>query len=355
MKFLRNIILVSICVFSLTAYQNCAFMEDGFAPNSSLSNETGSRVNPTPFPRNDDPLRIYFNNNIVPVLESNCVECHTPPRNGGIAPLTIYSYDSMQPKLASGLSPQNNFLINKMRDIIAHDGGNRCNVSGIAQTPCKEIVDWWVFEFGDGSGSGGPSSGLPTAVTSITATGRIRGYASDIDDGAREIDMTFYIDGPPGVGVDAGTVTANLTGPLGDKFQGHYFDYTLPDQFRDGSDITLYVYADGTAAADQVGLEVDLNVYAPGQAGDAGFDYYENTLRPALVNSCGNCHSPTYLAHFETLLSPLTPAKGGTALDNKLINKAAGMDSHGGGTICGNKNGNPCAQIQEWWNREFGP
>lgn len=59
------------------------------------------------------------------------------------------------------------------------------------------------------------------------------------------VDVDFYIDGPPGVGISAGRVKA-------DKYRAdlcatvgcyHAFEYTLPAQFKDGLSHTLYVYA----------------------------------------------------------------------------------------------------------------
>jgi len=55
------------------------------------------------------------------------------------------------------------------------------------------------------------------------------------------------------------------------------------------------------------------------------------------------------------MLSNALKAKGGTALNNDLIKTAANISFHSGGNRCpGGLNLGVCAQIQAWWNQEFG-
>ncbi len=347
-----NYLAIGLCLFLILSYQNCSVVDPGFKLNNNLdldSNEprgNGPRSTPTPVPRNDTELRDFFRNNVEAAFEASCIGCHNEPRFGGTATLSIYNYDAMKAKISDGVGPANNQLFNKMRNVIAHDGGDRCR-SGSDQSPCKEVIDWWQEEFGQ---SNQPIAA--SAVTSLTDLGRVIGYASDSNDGARILEVTFFIDGPAGTGINVGSMMANLTGPVGDRFEGHYFDFTLPDQYRDGNQHTLYVYAGGTNAADQVGVERAYTAYKLGQAGDPGFDYYMSDVRPRLQTSCGGCHNINYQEHFVGLLTP-SPAKGGTSTVNKLIDKAAGMDAHGGGNRCGNKNSSPCSELTTWWNMEF--
>jgi hypothetical protein len=103
--------------------------------------------------------------------------------------------------------------------------------------------------------------------------------------------------------------------------------------------------------------EFNFRAFLPTEEGRA---YYDNTVRPLLQNSCGGCHGTrapvvTYDAQYEYMLSP-NPAKTGSSSNNTLINKASGGMNHGGNNRCGanGKDGNPCAQLQTWWNMEFG-
>lgn len=318
----------------------------GSQKGASYAKTSGSGAAPTPTPPGGSGAgQTYFNSTVMPMFNSRCISCHNEPRFGGTAPLSIYTYSNMRALLTSGTGSLNNALINRMQGIISHTGGNTC-FTGVAQTPCAEVIAWWNTE-----NPGAPSgAGFIGGIDLINETGTVYGWAQNVNNPTAAVNVIFY-DGPAGTGTLIGNVTANQVGPGGPGLN-HYFTYDLPAAYRNGTNRTLYAYAASAIAANQLPASPKNYVaYTPRAAGQT---YYTNTLRPMLVNRCAGCHSQTELDYqfkYYDLISP-TPAAGGTALNNKLINKAAGM-AHNGGNICGNKNTAPCSQIQQWWILEF--
>jgi hypothetical protein len=85
-------------------------------------------------------------------------------------------------------------------------------------------------------------------IDSVNGSGRASGWALDMDDLTRDLEVHFYIDGPAyGGGTFAGSTTAsNLRQDVNDALGvtgNHGYGMDLPPQFLDGQTHTLYVYA----------------------------------------------------------------------------------------------------------------
>src|SRR3989344_8985819 len=86
---------------------------------------------------------------------------------------------------------------------------------------------------------------IGTAVD-IDSDGVAHGWTYDPDDPAAKIGFHVYIDGPVGKGgtyVAGGRAGQNRQDITPDKESyGHWYEFVIPDQYRDGKDHTLYVY-----------------------------------------------------------------------------------------------------------------
>lgn len=81
----------------------------------------------------------FFNANIAPTLNSQCISCHTWT-------LTSMYYSAlMSPTKANGGSAVNNKFIRKMSGVEGHNGGVFC--SSISTGFCANIQSWWTQEF----------------------------------------------------------------------------------------------------------------------------------------------------------------------------------------------------------------
>ena len=84
-------------------------------------------------------------------------------------------------------------------------------------------------------------------LDNIDSNGNASGWTLDPDLGSQAIAVHFYVDGPAGGGgTFAGQTTANLSRPDVNQVTGyignHGFSFTLPAQYKDGLNHTLYVY-----------------------------------------------------------------------------------------------------------------
>jgi len=207
-----------------------------------------------------------------------------------------------------------------------------------------------------------PRSGTPpgetgnatykAAVLSISALGQIEGWALNTSNTAQALYVFFYVDGDATTGKELGQAKANLAGYDGNNPGEHRFSFQIPSQFRDGVEHIFAAYIEIPAGQELVEeAPANFTAYEPTQAGR---DYYQNTLQPALQSNCSGCHTADEIAfdnHYPLLLSP-SPAEGGTSTTNRIYQKAAGQLNHGGGDRCGG-GGEPCASIVEWWKAEF--
>jgi len=303
----------------------------------------------------------FFTNTVLPAFNSHCASCHADPRVAVDVrgPLTIFSYQSMKALLSQGDSQGDSALANGLIDKVhnlgeIHTGGDLC-ASGLDVTPCKEISAWWLVEFGAGTaGTGGAgSSNVSTGrVTEVTALGRVYGWAVDPADSTRAVSVTFYADGPKGQGTLVGTVTANATGDDGNEPGDHAFIFDLPAAWRDAKPHQLMAYWAGTNVDQALGTSS--TPFTAYNFTDAGRAYYEASVKPAL-SACQSCHAISYEAQYYDLIAP-SPAQGGTATNNTLINKPSQSNgvTHGGGRRCSSVAASPCSVLQQWWLIEFG-
>lgn len=287
----------------------------------------------------------FFVDNVKTSFEASCIACHAAPRlvTGTVAPLSIYEYETMKTMLNNGVSAANNQLINKMRGVVTHGGGDACS-GNLVSGPCKEAMEWYKVE------NKVTENGSTGFIDDVSPLGIVRGWAKDPGDENTKLTVFFYVGGPVGVGEAAGSVVAQEVG-LGGQGLNHYFNHQLPARFRDGTTHQVYAYATEASAGNLLpGTPRDYIAY---QQTQEGRDYYAANIQARFTSACGACHPTSYEAQFANLISP-TPDKGGTATNNGLINKGAGGGSHGGGNRCGNKNSSPCSEFATWWDIEFG-
>lgn len=95
--------------------------------------------------------------------------------------------------------------------------------------------------------STGTNSPIGVLETVDASNWKAKGWTLDTDNPGASLEVHFYIDGPSGVGTLVGQTMANLpradinaqTGYGGD----HGFEFTIPNQYLDGSQHTLYAYS----------------------------------------------------------------------------------------------------------------
>jgi len=282
----------------------------------------------------------YYQTNITPAFQQRCITCHVA---GGVGPMTIYDYSAMKAKLTSGMSSLNNDLMNKVKNVITHTGGDLCpgDVKGNV-SPCDLIKRWAVIE--DPLSAVGPTG----VVTAAQTFGQISGWALDTQNQANSLSVLVYVDGAANAGGTlAGTYTANMTG-TGNPQSGHYFNFQLPSQYMSGTSHQLYIYANA-ATSDNLLANAPYSMVT--QTGQQFF----NTTVLGKLTTCKGCHSPVDYPTERAYLASPGVGSGGAANSNTLITNAAGGLSHSGGVQCpGGLNADPCLTMQQWWLIEFG-
>lgn len=294
----------------------------------------------------------YYDEVVSPRFEELCVSCHSPPRVSAtsVGPLSIYSYKKMRSLLTVGVAEDDNELIDKVRNIAAHTGGDRCGAASMNASPCKEIAAWWNIEFASGGNTeGSRSAGL---FSSVDVMGQAIGWAVDRGNLTSPVSIAAFFETAADGRQPEANASANLPGTSG-SFPGvHRFSFSVPEKFRDGKEHTIYVYANLQDGLHLIsGSPIKYRAFTPKQA---GMDYYNATVRPQLQAKCATCHPAiSYNDQYAQLISP-PPGSGGLATNNNLINFPTNSGvSHPGGNICGLKTGQPCNLIQNWWNLEF--
>lgn len=192
---------------------------------------------------------------------------------------------------------------------------------------------------------GNEFSGKVTGVIdSISISGQVWGYAFDPANKSKTLKVLLYLDGPVGVGTLIGEALANIQS-LGVN-AGHYYKFDLPPAYADGKNHKIFAY--GHSATPSLALTPSEMSYA---AFTPKAEPVYNSFLNAYVSNCSGCHSWNFNSLFYGALVNPTPLKGGTATNNKLINKL--LNGHNGNTCNGNLNASPCSNIQAWWNAEF--
>lgn len=299
----------------------------------------------------------FFNQTVKTTFEANCMFCHDLPQNNPPVPgpVTIYDYSIMKAMMMTGTSGSQNNLMNKIQAQPSHTGGNRCP-SGLADPICDVIMDWYELE-NPGSNTGGNNNpGTPTGdVLDITPLGKVTGWGANPNDVNELVTVKFYIDGEQGgAGTFIGSTIAANPGFNGGYAGSHAFQFYVPLSYRDGTTHQLFIYVSSNNQ-DYLMSQTPWT-FAAYTTSSAGFNFYQQNLKPLLDAQCASCHGVNYDLHFNNLLEP-TPAEGGTATNNQLVRMPAGNFNglgHPGGNICGSVNGSPCDLIQQWWTIEFG-
>src|SRR5687768_14118296 len=86
----------------------------------------------------------FFQSSVKSMFQSRCASCHAEPRlvTGTAAPLTIYNYSLMRPKLATGSGAIGNDLVRKVTNVIAHTGGNQCTMGATTNdVVCGKLIE----------------------------------------------------------------------------------------------------------------------------------------------------------------------------------------------------------------------
>lgn len=307
------------------------------------------------FKRSKTEGRKFFIETVEPLFQQSCSSCHTLPENmpDMLGPMTIYDYDALKVYVLNSPSRSNHALMKKVQGIISHAGGNRCP-TGKAHPICEVLAAWWDAEYPEGSKSDDPDQ-LPTGqVTSISPTGMVKGWAANPSRPSETLTVEFYLGGEKNEeGIYLGSKVASSSGYNGGHKGNHSFNFPIPPRFSNGEEQTLYVYT--SFGAEDFLLKDMPQTFVSYAPSERGKEFYRRNLASALAKKCSGCHSGSYESNFQDLVSPL-PGKGGTSLNNKLINMATGEHGkkvHPPGRICKTKASSPCDEIQNWWKEEF--
>ncbi len=297
---------------------------------------------------------MFFNESVIPAFETTCKACHADPRESPIiqGPQSIYGYSSMKSWLTEGNSMLNNKLMQKVTNAITHQGGDQCN-GNVEAGPCSIIIAWWKKEFGESSESVDGFGNLGK-IDEVDATGDVYGYAGSKNDPAAVAEINLYVGGPKGSGTLIATFDADQNGYAGGIPGNHAFKFKLPEAQRDGTSKVLHAYG----KIDGVEFELGGSPYTfvAYTSTQAGQNYFASDVQPALNNTCsnGSCHASgfAYNGAYYRLITP-SPAAGGTASNNGIINRANGLLNHPR-NICDRVSGGaPCSQLRTWWGLEF--
>ena len=322
-------------------YQNGRTSPDN-PTDETITNETTDPENQVPEEQVDPEL--FFNEIVVASFKrENCDNCHA----AGPGPNTIYDYKLMKQRL------NNDILISKI-NISSNHGGNDVCLSGINDSPCSEIAQWWEYEFGAIPTRAGQRP-LPDlgAIDAVSLSGLATGFAINPRDLTQTMTVTAYMNGDEDTGQALTPVQANVDAADQKNPGSHAYTLQVPPQYLDGEVQNIYLYAvQGNERNLLPGAPFSFRAWSLGSAGEPAFDYFENTVKPGLQLRCMGCHANvTYEYNWNRLLKPNTPAAGGTDTTNSMVAKGSGAVSHVGGNACGTTT--LCADLAEWWRLEF--
>ncbi len=341
--------LVLLGTILAITFNNCdmgmeAFNENAATnPSTGGNNNTGNNTNPTNGPS-------FFAQRVKTVFAARCNSCHIENFPNGPAPITIYDYTAMKTMMSMGTGRYDNNLIKKVSNTspTTHTGLNQCP-NGLTVSPCKEIADWWGVENGSSTTTpGGTALAILGGIDFSSANGMLYGMAVDPNRQNDIVTVTFYINGPRGTGTMLGSVSASGQ-QFDPNYPNHAFSYQLPSLYLDGKNHNVYAYG-RTATVNEILLK-NTSFAAVAYPKSANWQtFYNANIAP----TCTDCHAFSAQQAYDMLANPLR-AKGGTATTNDLIKTAANISFHSGGNRCGTVNQGVCAQMQNWWNQEFGP
>lgn len=196
---------------------------------------------------------------------------------------------------------------------------------------------------------GSSFSGKMTAsLQYISLSGDVSGYALDPANKTKVVRVYFFANGPVGSGSFMGETVAHLSN-LG-IYNGHFFSFQIPDQFRDGKSHSIFAYVHDKIPSlqivpDSVAPVTQFTAFLP-----KAESVYNARIKPTIDSTCVDCHTWTYSSLYYGSLLVKLPTEGGTSTNNLFITKMLG---HGGGTYCNSTDNDFCASIQAWWNAEF--
>jgi len=337
---------------TLVTFQNCSVPKSKLYGSSSSSSGGSNNNGTTPGGTNPNPTNVpaneaFFLTSVKPVLQSRCASCHNEPRFVGsnAAPLTIYNYSQMRPKLAAGTGAIGNDLVRKVTNQVAHTGGNQCTMGAtINDVVCGKLIEWWGKEF--------PTSAAGTAgeLTYVSTNGTISGWALNPAAPATKVTVYFYRDNiSTQGGVLIGSAVADQTG-LG-SYSGNYYNFVIPANLIDNGEHDIYVYLGAVAPANL--LPGSPKRYGAYRQTAAGIAYWNANIQPTITSTCLACHAFNIDTGFANMLTP-TPLEGGTPTNNNFIMNASG-NMHPINACGGGLNSGLCAAIQGWYTQEFGP
>ncbi len=299
----------------------------------------------------------HFNNTIKPILETRCISCHGFPRSGGNAtgPLSIYSYTAMQAKLISGGTTDNELMeyTRGTGDHAGHAGGTDFCSGSLGNLPCLELLTWCEKEGCSSAGGSGGNSPPAGRVDRVSSRGVIEGWARDFDQRTTPVNVEIYADGVSGVGSFLGTTVANRAYASIDASGNIGFQYQIPENYKNGSSHTYYIYAQDSQSAStyaQVsGSPKTVTLYSPRSNAES---LYNSSVLPLLTSRCGSCHGRfEYSSMFyDFFLNSSGNPSGATT--HSLYQRISGAVSHTGGTHCGGAD-NLCPKLQTVYSTQF--
>jgi hypothetical protein len=304
-----------------------------------------------------DPAKIlsestaFFANSVLPGITANCTSCHAEPRfkPATPGPLTILGFENMRKLVRDGTDAINNKFMNKVRNIVAHGGGDRCGTD-MALDPCKILIAWGEIEYGAPAAlpADTASDRIAAKLEDISATGKVTGYAAWAGDPKSMLEVRFYVDGDEKTGTAVAPTTANKSGYSDGIVGGHLFQLDLAATYKNAQSHSLSAYVTVSGkSVELTGSPMNFKAWVAKGAADFWTASVSSTL-----NSCrAACHvgGRTY-TDFNILIDP-SPAKGATATTNTLYLRAHNQAGHSGANCdaaCG-------TALSQWWTREFGP
>src|SRR3989338_8678886 len=151
--------------------------------------------------------------------------------------LSFFVYSNSTPAQAAELTEQQKQAV---ISLIASFGANEETVSNVTAA-----LNGQAASVGS-SASGGQTNKPPIGYAGNIRGGIAHGWTLDPDEPTAKIGFHVYIDGPVGKGgtyVAGGRAGQNRQDITPDKESyGHWYEFVITDQYRDGKDHTLYVY-----------------------------------------------------------------------------------------------------------------
>ena len=181
--------------------------------------------------------------------------------------------------------------------------------------------------------------------TSLRWDGTVRGYAYDITDPEKTVEIAIHLDDSP---TAIQTIAADQPGTRNGVGGSHLFIAKIPAESitrGEATKISIFALIGGEKIELESSPQPPKALFPP-----VAETFYISDVAPRL-NSCEGCHTWTSESAYLSLGDDL-PADGGTRTNNIFYSKASG-NNHGGGNQCSGVDG-LCDSIASWWDMEFG-